>query len=94
MSDLAHSFGEDRASTIASRFEHMATFLLQAVDGFDSPESDTAVLQRQNSALQSEVAQLHQQVRDLQLALVIEKALGVVNSKVRLLPSSGGSVTP
>jgi len=56
-------------------------------------EHETA-MQRQNVTLQSEVTQLHQQVRDLQLALVIEKALGLVNSKVRLLPSSAGLVAP
>ena len=46
-------------------------------------------MQRQKVALQIEVAQLHLRVRDLQLALVVEKALGVVNSRVRFLPEAG-----
>jgi hypothetical protein len=91
---LAQSFSENQAGTIAFREWHQATVLTRTVDIFESPESYTAVLQRQNVALQSEVTQLHQQVRDLQLALVIEKALGMVNSKVRLLPGSAGLVAP
>jgi hypothetical protein len=67
-----------------------------AADRFQRPESYTANLQRQNSILRSEVTELHQQVRDLQLALVVEKALGAVDSRMRYLPSSGpvGSVAP
>jgi hypothetical protein len=57
--------------------------------GFERRETQKAALQRQNVALQIEVAQLHLQVRDLQLALVIEKALGVVNLRMSHLPSLG-----
>jgi hypothetical protein len=61
----------------------------QTTGRFERRETQKATLQRQNVALQIEVAQLHLQVRDLQLALVIEKALGAVNSRRSHLPSLG-----
>jgi hypothetical protein len=61
----------------------------QTTGRFEPRETQKATLQRQNVALQIEVAQLHLQVRDLQLALVIEKALGAVNLRRGHLPSLG-----
>ena len=89
MSHSTRSFDEHEASAVASPDGQMAVTLPQAVDRFQRPESYTATLQKQNAALQCEVAYLHQQVRDLQLALVVEKTLGALNMRIRSLPSPG-----
>ena len=92
MSNSAKSSGEVQASVLAAHDGRTDTVPLRA-DRFQRPESYTATLQRQNATLHGEVADLHGQVRDLQLALVIEKALGAMNSRVRRPPSPSPTVT-
>ena len=89
MSDTVTDLSTSQASAVAPHDGLMPTALAHAADRFQRPESYTSALQRQNVALQDQVAELHQQVRNLQLALVVEKALGVMNMRTRFLPGPG-----